>query len=1688
MKQYNLLRLTDAVKKWLLSYMCSSLPLGNHSSQARLGQEFYRRWENDTFQGPYLETVPSYRRPVSLRQKFEANAELGQADKRFCNLFHPRYEPDDLLSSLSRLGVGSTRIEPYLMAEDGLRTIWERPLYEHQLEAFGRLSSRPGNLVVATGTGSGKTECFLLPLMYWLLTESDEVRKQPGVRALLLFPMNALVEDQIRRLRAVLCSVNGQSRLPTGPGTRLAREITFGRYVGATRVNRNDSSPERRDPDDHIAELGEMLYREDMQKVPPDILVTNFTMLEYMLLRNDDRRLFSRPELFRLILLDEIHTYRGTQGMEVACLLRRFDDLLHRSASSRRPEYVRVGLSATLPGDMENRKLIAKFASELFGTGFTPESIIVEPGIIHNENSSRVPGPWPRVPSELGRLSDLVPTFCRAFAINCPDEGNDEGDEIPLEEWQLVAAVLESSYVPSLENMDDERVEILGRILERSPVAQGLRDFARREGVASLSSVAEHLFGQAVPHADQRCAIGLLLQLMCAARLKGEALLPLRAHYFVKEHKEAQICINPLHGTSEIETDPWWKALYVAHHSSCGACGATVFPLNLCRRCGFVLLEAWLRKGHYFPERDGLMTKNEFTRVFFRPLAGIPDDLDRKFRQDPPTGNQVQEFLLCTKCGLRIFRGPHGEVAAATHPCGQNQLVPILEWSSPGTDVCISRCPHCEQEWYQGQEVFTPPALSPYGAASILLEEIKRAVDAPLTHSINKVLCFSDSRQQAAKIARRLGRTNEEFAFRQLVFQALASSPSRLLSTPELLDSVLRACVTDIGLAELFCERTESPRDRELLKRRIATLLLRELCTEYLTLERMGIVEITYPEAFEKRGAEAVATCWLGKRMCPSGHRALFRFLFDWVFRLNRWAVSPGIFDVEYERLSFYGYRDKAVALRGVTNGPIGFLMSHPTSRSRRLDFYIRVSRSCGSSAVSIPDLQSFNELAEGLWARAISSPDSLTRTGARTGLDPSKPLVILQGMQSQDYRLKLNFEAINWSLTDEEELIFRCSYCQYVTRLNVRDVCPVRGCGGKLHTVTLRDLRAEQFSPSRHYMELITARKPKPLWVEEHTAQISPARRAEIEREFRDDSPGSLDVVSGSTTFELGVDLGTINAVFLANLPPEISNYRQRAGRAGRRPGMMPFILSYVRERPHDKYFWSNVRDFIGGPLRAPWLSPPSREIVLRHTNAVICARLLEVYNQTSGLQGPPCGQFAAFCLNQAQRSKLRAEAGISGSHLTGSLRSVLRINPLLGVNPPDCVEHFLRTVDFNNSRYFGPRSDEGSINVFCDYAILPSYSFPIYVDELVLYQRPRTERPRRDLKLQRDRKIALREYFPGRTIEADKWVLESVGLRNGYEEQVFAFCSACRRISKTAPAGACATEGCSGQYRACRAVIPKGGFLGQVLQRPAAPDLALFELQTSEVIFDPASDPPPPLDRRGHFLLVASQSAARMTEARMRMFSPRPASENGLELAQSGEVDVAEPSKLPSTCLLMPGKAAGGNRAQPKEYYLMHEFTTDILRLQFSSTAEKILSSSRELQAMIETTDPEERQKARTILLYTLGQALTTGAARHLRVDPAELDFTLRFVPGDVALKTEFIIFDTAPGGAGYASKCFDGSELKSAFKEALLVLNCHNKCGDSCYDCLRTYGNQWMHARLNRKFAREGLEGFINTNWSG
>jgi len=1698
MKQYNLCGLIKETESSLVSYLASSLPIGNHANQRRLGERFLRLWEEQTFRGPFIETVPRYKVLAPLSDVVQQGFTHSGRDTLFLRRIRPKYGWRDIDTRLGNFRRARQQLWPEGGNEaaeehekNSLRRLWELKLYAHQVQSINKLVAEAKNLVVATGTGSGKTECFLIPVLYELLTESDQTRKRPGVRALLLYPMNALVEDQMARLRRLLFWINLQAFDPSLQA-RPARPITFGRYIGETPVSAQGTGPDRTVSEEEIHELGELRYREEMQITPPDILVTNFTMLEYMLLRNDDKKLFQSSDLLKFLVLDEVHTYHGTRGMEVSTLLRRFRDFIGRGLGGKDPSYRCVGLSATLSTEEKATRKLARFASHLFGSGFEEDSIVL--GEIASDLKEEAP-PFnvSRTLEEILRLPRLTPKLCGAFAVagSCSQA---EEDEIPQGEWTDLALVLETEP-PSSDFLgaNPERTEILGAIVSRSPVYRQLRYWLAKSqgGVASADELAGCIFGSRLFESrpeDCREALGIVLQLALGGCAGGDALVSLRVHHFVKEHRQAQLCINPSHRNER--TDGWWAELFVIHRERCGTCHSLAYPVFLCRKCGFVFLEGWVRPAdprltpkHVYPEKDDLLGPGQFRRVLLRPQCAVTDVLREALIAD----QEVKVVTLCVHCGLRFPHDANNEQyrkeAIRTHPeqCPSASFVEAIEWSHQDQDAKITECPYCEQEWFKEQEVITPPALSLYAASTVLLEEIKRALDEPLknTGRIHKALGFSDGRQQAALIASRLQRTNEDFTFRQLLYSSLVKMDGNTpFPTKSVVTDLSQRVEENAALQQLFCERDELG-DPTAIRRRAATMLFRDTCTEFRTLESLGVSSIEYPGPLLSRGADYFASHPFTRRMPLPERLALATLVLDLGFRFRRWAMNPGNYLLDYTELQRYGYQDRAICKLGGPANTAGLSLKQANRRNRLLNLYGRL---CQRQKV-VSDLNQFKRLIEGFWDSVISCPELNFRPRTGAPWNDQKCFVV-DGNDPDSMRVKLNWLYLHWRLQSADSPIYRCDTCGSLTRNSVLAVCPVRDCVGNLKESTLEELEHEQFSPARHYLHLLKNKPPKPLWVEEHTAQISPRARREIEKSFRDDSVGSIDVISGSTTFELGIDLRTINAIFLANMPPEVSNYRQRAGRAGRGAGMLPLVLTYVREKPHDLFFWNRVREFISGPLRVPRFAPPSHEVLLRHINAILFAHLVQGYPRPGGLEGPASGDFTRFCLDRSRKASVLREASDERSELNTSIKKILAANPTLEITPESCVKHFHERLEHVLVAYIPSREHDGTIPTFSDYGVLPSYNYPIYVDELRLYEIPRTEWPRNALKLQRDRSIALTEYYPGRIIVAGKVAIKSVGLWHGFVTQPMVYCRRCAFIGTQASAAGPTTcpNGC-GMLVSRMAVMPLGGFAGKFEHGLIRQDPEVFLVRRSQYLFDPRGNPPPPYESHGRAIRAARQSSFHIhrSGARMRMFSPRPDFDKGVTLKRALLRDVAAPGRQPVECLVLPELGSGA----AENVYLMHEFTTDILRLQIEdSKVGRLLLVSEPLRYALQSDDQAEKEKAETVFLWTLGQALCTGGARLLQIDPNELAFTFRRTPGNLLLGREIIVFDTASGGAGYCDQLYEN--LKGLFNEAAQVLDCKESCGDSCYSCLRSYENQVAHARLNRSYVLEGLRAFDAENW--
>lgn len=327
------LKLTQSVRESYVRYLTSTFRLRD----ATLRRLFHREVEKFWFtNGPILEATPPFKKGCHLKGLIDERRLLA----RVFDLTRPNY-------------VDGKQKNP-------LFTLRGNPLYLHQEKALRKIL-KGRNVVIASGTSSGKTECFLIPIYDHLLREYEEGKLTPGVHALLLYPMNALANDQLRRLRDIARIM--EEKMPEV-------RITFGRYVGDTEKEKGRAREKftRENPGVKPVE-SELLSRKEMQETPPHILITNYAMLEYLLLRPEDSPFFDGEyaKYWEFLILDEAHIYSGATGIEMAMLIRRLKDRVCRDMEGG---LQCIATSATLVKEEEDFGKVADFATNLFGEKF----------------------------------------------------------------------------------------------------------------------------------------------------------------------------------------------------------------------------------------------------------------------------------------------------------------------------------------------------------------------------------------------------------------------------------------------------------------------------------------------------------------------------------------------------------------------------------------------------------------------------------------------------------------------------------------------------------------------------------------------------------------------------------------------------------------------------------------------------------------------------------------------------------------------------------------------------------------------------------------------------------------------------------------------------------------------------------------------------------------------------------------------------------------------------------------------------------------------------------------------------------------------------------------------------------------------------------------------------------------------
>lgn len=1497
----------------------------------------------------------------------------------------PPYASGTTLRALIREGV----LDPGFAKLDSASLPLDRPLYLHQ-ESAVRKARRGRNLVVATGTGSGKTECFLIPIFDSLIREGARGASSPGVRALLLYPMNALANDQMKRLRSLLANYP---------------DITFGRYTGETL---EDPVKAR----DKFAELNpgepllpnELLSREQMRETPPHILLTNYAMLEYLLLRPQDMRLFAEDgeSTWQFLVIDEAHVYDGSQGAEIAMLLRRLQD---RVAGDR--DLQCIATSATVGAD-ENPTAVTHFASSLFGVPF--EWTDGDPQLLQDLVTARRTSPF--VGAHWGPLA-----------------AEDYLDLAGRDDWE--AGVLEMAARAGHRSHD------AATALGHETTLSRLRD-ALSDGPRAFDDLAELIFPGSETAA---AALSAMVALASAATTPdGTPALSARYHLFLRATEGAFTCLSP--------SGPH---VHLARHSVCDVCDAAVFEVGSCKRCGTLHLLGTLNQKNGSPRFTQREPNANSTWLVLSDQTGNVDE-------DEETLNEVSsdvggdEAQLCPQCGaLNIPTA----TACSAPDCSCTTLRAVRRLRHRGQDlagcvVCGARGPATVRAFETGADA-TGAVI-----ATALYQELPAGSSVGNLEKPGegrKLLMFSDSRQAAAFFAPYLEGSYERLQHRRLIFQGLERV--RAMDEPVAYDDVLFETTRAAARVKLFPSRMTAQQQR----RDVAPWVMAEALSvdDRQSLEGLGLVKISLVRAPHWRIPQPLIDLGL-----TEGE--------SWAFiaELVRTLRQQGAVTMPDE----VPPNDQAFTPR---LGPIYTRLSGPEKAqkilswlpgrgaNRRIDYVSKVLRSLDSRedpATVLAAIWRFLTTSSVDWLKS-STPNRLGTV------------------------YQVDHELLRLELVSPSSPVFRCSTCSRVAPDSVRGLCSAMGCGGTL----------EPFTPpppaedSDHYRSVYRSMNAVPLRALEHTAQWRSEDAARIQQEF---IRGDVNALSCSTTFELGVDVGELQAVLLRNVPPTTANYVQRAGRAGRRVGAAALVVTYAQRRSHDLSQYAAPESMMSGQVRAPYVPLDNERIDRRHAHSIALSAFFRWQLEASGLISRTVED---FFLPDASTGDRRVDAVASFLNpvplkLLASLRRVLpaTVQTEVGVESGEWVDALLgllrqvRDETANDTAVLDGLRDEAAkakkyglaeryqkvgntirrrdlLGFLSNRNIIPKYGFP--VDSVELRTDFSTEKYSlgQRLELSRDMTQAIHEYAPDATIVAGGmlWTSRGVYRLPGRELDEFHYrvCARCGsyREDRGEIDPACPTCGERALNEMRTLTIPEFGFVTE--PEPKKPGAR-----------------PPQQSWSGATHVVRLSEVARERElalagGRIRLsVGPRgrlvsiadgPSGRGYLLCDWCGwGAALASTNHPPKghNHLLKAGQTCTGKL---RRLDLGHHYETDLLRID------------------MDLATPAIGEAVWKSVVYAILEA----ASNSLQIARDDLGGTL--APRD-STAVSIMLFDTVPGGGGNVLRV--EQHLEEVLHAALRrVENC--ECGPetSCYGCLRGYRNQRDHEILSRGQAATVLRSLLH-----
>lgn len=1581
--------------------------------------------------------------------------------------------------------------------------------------------------VVTAGTGSGKTEAFLLPILAQLVRESQEwsdpapvsgawwsggggwqpQRAEGGgrpaaIRAMVLYPMNALVEDQLVRLRKALDGEEARAWLERHrPGHRFY----FGRYTGQTPVPGSSESEsavealrdhlrmagrksaraialEAADPEAHrdvsyyVPRLdgSEMRSRWDMQAHPPDLFITNYSMLNILLRRGRDEPLFDltrqwlecEGSVFTLVV-DELHMYRGTQGSEVAYLLR---NLFDRLDLIRRPEKLRIlATSASLERDRDRG-----FIEGFFGRSIDDFDI------------------WPGepVPLEEGR-ADLSEDASRLAAV--PTLPADAAGEV-ARELSLLSA------------------------LDRACRAEDGRPAAR-----SVSDVAAKLLPQVTDEGERRSAVYGLVDAVGAAGGR------VRGHLFLRTVLGVWACSNPDCVEGQAPARRNIGRLYDQPQYHCEACNARVLELLYCETCGAVFL------GGYFtydsdegswqlfpdsPDLEGVPERVRLGRDATTYMLYWPQREDPAVPYTNPSWNRDSYHFAFRRSVYEPFAGKAtnrragatGWTFHVTARAGADPEELQLEKINPLPVFC----PSCgdDSERYKGgarrraveDRNRTRSSIRTMGmgfekANQVLGDELLRHMG-----DRRKVVLFSDSRLDAAKLSAGL----EVSHYRDLVRQLLVTAIRAEAGAADRVD-LATACArgedtSSDAMAALRWLREQEPQHHGTLEDFLRGFPLAAADVE---LAERALARLRSPSSPLPGLTQRVSSALLLLGVNPGGPaHDLSRYplnadpaqpwhtLYDWNVTPPRSRPHAELNEDGRQLLERIEQAVKEEVVNSIFSGSGRDLESIGLAHTAP-DPSVKLDHPAGMGSEAFADLVSAALRILGQRRRFIGmrNPEDsipgylrrwLTKVADRRGIDPGALEEKLTSSLGAGLDAWLIDSAGLW-LMPARDTQWRCENCDRVHLHSAAGICTY--CNEPL-----ADPEPTTEDHTNYYAWLATETGPAfRLHCEELTGQTgreeSSRRQTAFQDIFLEDERAvvdTIDLLSVTTTMEAGVDIGALRAVMMANMPPMRFNYQQRVGRAGRRDDPLALALTVCRGRSHDDYYFDHPERITGDPPPEPYIDLTRPEILKRVLAIEVLRqafRQLALEDEDAELGTNVHGQFGSC---EAWSDEDADHATYVQDWVAGNAHAIDRVlDALLHKTGLQARRDEIRAwVDTSMLEEIAAIVAESSpetdlSQALAEGGLLPMFGFPTRVRYLY-HGTPRSGQWPPKAVIDRDLEIAVSQFAPGGETPKDKAVHTAVGLgawehyggRAHYHpdplgpREELLYCRAClylRRVDGEVP-NACPVCGETEPRFSPIDLSQPVGFItdmrprnydGQFEWRPMASGgrLSPGPQRTTATIEN--------LEARVglDFLYVVNDNGG----DGFRLAPAENSNINGWFSVDLKE-DRARPLRIPPLSTVDEITVALGSR-----------FRTDTLLLAAIDVPSELRLDPSQLVSGV----------AARATLYSAGFLLREAAARQLDVQGRELRIGLWLEPRhDAPARGWIFLADALENGAGYCTHLGTEAELSKLVAATETYLDeladeDRHSCDSSCYDCLRAYENQAYHALLDWRLARDWVD---------